>query len=156
MNRFAWDLHYDDPVQTPGTFYYGSGPRGPLALPGDYQVRLTANGKSQMVPLHFVIDPRIKGSEAGMAKAFELSVRVTERFSQLHQAINEIRETKSQIESLAQAFCRQRTPKTSARCRRRFGEENVGDRRETDPGEHEKIGRQSRLSESAERRILYL
>ena len=57
MNRFAWDLRYDEPVQTPGAFYYGSGPRGPLALPGDYQLRLTANGKSQMVPLHLVIDP---------------------------------------------------------------------------------------------------
>ncbi len=47
MNRFAWDLRYDDPVQTPGAFYCGSGPRGPLALPGDYQVKLTANGKSR-------------------------------------------------------------------------------------------------------------
>ena len=69
MNRFAWDLRYDDPVQTPGAFYSGNGPRGPLALPGDYQVKLTANGKSQTAPLHVVIDPRTKDHEGGSAKA---------------------------------------------------------------------------------------
>src|SRR4029078_7127301 len=31
MNRFAWNLRYNDPVQTPGTFYSGEGPVGPLA-----------------------------------------------------------------------------------------------------------------------------
>jgi hypothetical protein len=91
-------------VQTTGAFYYGSGPRGALALPGDYQLRLKANGKSQMVPLHLVSDPRLKGAEEGMKKTFALSVRVNERFSQLHQAINEIRETRSQIESLDKRF----------------------------------------------------
>ena len=25
MNRFAWDLRYDDPVQTPGAFYSETG-----------------------------------------------------------------------------------------------------------------------------------
>ena len=104
MNRFAWDLRYDEPVQTPGAFYYGSGPRGPLALPGNYQVRLTANGKSQTAPLQLAIDPRIKDSEPGMAKSFELVSRVTARFSQLHQAINEIRETKSQLAALHKRF----------------------------------------------------
>ena len=39
-----------------------------------------------------------------MKKSFELSVRVNERFSQLHQAINEIRETRSQIEALGKRF----------------------------------------------------
>jgi photosystem II stability/assembly factor-like uncharacterized protein len=104
MNRFAWDLRYDHPVLTPGAFYSGSGPRGTLALPGDYQVKLTASGKSQTVPLHLAIDPRIKGSEVGMRKAFDLSMHVNERFSQLHQAVNEIRETKSQIEALHKRF----------------------------------------------------
>ena len=104
MNRFAWDLRYDHPVLTPGAFYAGNGPRGALALPDDYQVRLTANGKSQTVPLRLAIDPRIKGSEFGMKKSFDLSIHVNERFSQLHQAINEIRDTKSQIASLRKRF----------------------------------------------------
>jgi hypothetical protein len=45
-NRFAWNLRYDDPVQTPGSFYSGEGPLA--ARPArDYQVKLTANGKTE-------------------------------------------------------------------------------------------------------------
>jgi hypothetical protein len=100
MNRFPWDLRYNDPIQVPGAFYQGDGPRGPLALPGDYQVKLTAGGKSQTAPLHLVIDPRTKGAEPQLQKNFALSTQVTDRISELHQAINEIRDVKSQIQTL--------------------------------------------------------
>ena len=104
MNRFAWDLHYDDPIQTPGAFYAGEVPRGPLALPGNYQVKLTVAGKSQTAPLHLAIDPRIKEAEAAMPKQFELSSNVANRIGELHQAINEIRDIKTQIQSLHKRF----------------------------------------------------
>src|SRR5256714_2098751 len=104
MNRFAWDLRYDDPVQIPGAVYSGTGPKGPLALPGDYQVKLSAGGKSQTAPLHLAIDPRTNGSEAALQKQFTLSTQVKDRISQLHQAVNEIREVKSQIKNLHSRF----------------------------------------------------
>src|SRR5207244_10928464 len=28
MNRFAWDLGYNEPIQVPGAFYAGNAPRG--------------------------------------------------------------------------------------------------------------------------------
>jgi hypothetical protein len=104
MNRFAWDLHYDDPIQTPGAFYSGEVPRGPLALPGDYQVKLTVGGKSQTAPLHLAIDPRIKDAEGALPKQFELSSRVVGRIGELHQAVNEIRDVKTQLQSLHKRF----------------------------------------------------
>ena len=100
MNRFAWDLRYNDPTQVPGAFYTGTGPKGPLALPGDYQVKMTVAGKSQTAPLKIVIDPRNKGAEAALQKQLGLSIQVTDRISQLHQAINEIRDLKAQIKTL--------------------------------------------------------
>ncbi len=104
MNRFAWDLRMNDPIQVPGAFYLGDGPRGPLVPPGDYQVRLTMGGKSQAVPLHLVIDPRMKGSEPEVQKCWAFSVQIRDRISQLHQAINEIREAKGQIKALHTRF----------------------------------------------------
>ena len=104
MNRFAWDLRYDDPIQIPGAFYSGSGPKGPLALPGDYQVKLTVAGKSQTAPLHLAIDPRTKGAEDALQKQFELAVQVNDRNSQLHQAVNEIRDLRTQIQNLHKRF----------------------------------------------------
>src|SRR5437879_2287463 len=104
MNRFAWDLRYDDPIQIPGAFYSGTGPKGPLALPGDYQVKLTVAGKSQTAPLHLAIDPRTKGAEPALQKQFTLSMQVNDRISQLHQAVNEIRDLRSQIQTLHKRF----------------------------------------------------
>ena len=104
MNRFAWDLRYDDPIQIPGAFYPGTGPKGPLALPGNYQAKLTVAGKTQTAPLHLAIDPRTKGAEDPLQKQFTLSTQVNDRISQLHQAVNEIREVKSQIKNLHSRF----------------------------------------------------
>jgi photosystem II stability/assembly factor-like uncharacterized protein len=104
MNRYAWNLRYNDPVQTPGAFYAGNGPKGPLALPGDYQLKLTANGKTQTVTLHLAIDPRTKDQEAALQKQFTLSMQVKDRISQLHEAVNEIRDLRSQIQTLHKRF----------------------------------------------------
>ena len=104
MNRFAWNLRYDDPVQIPGSFYSGTGPRGPLALPGDYQVKLTAAGKSQTAPLHLAIDPRVKGGETNLQKQFQLATQANDSISKLHQAVNEIRDLKNQIQTLHKKF----------------------------------------------------
>jgi photosystem II stability/assembly factor-like uncharacterized protein len=45
MNRFAWDLRVEDPVQIPGAFYADNGPKGPVVSPGSYGVRLTTRGE---------------------------------------------------------------------------------------------------------------
>jgi hypothetical protein len=104
MNRFAWDLRFDDPIQIPGAFYSGVGPRGPLAPPAEYQVKLTVAGKSQTAPLHLAIDPRNKGAEAGVQKQFTLATQVNDSMSRLHQAVNEIRDLRSQIQNLHKRF----------------------------------------------------
>jgi seryl-tRNA synthetase len=73
-------------------------------LPGDYQVKLTVGGKSQTAPLHLTIDPRNKGQEAALQKQFTLAMQVNDRISQLHQAVNEIRDLRSQIQNLHKRF----------------------------------------------------
>src|SRR5205814_202467 len=96
MNRFAWDLRYDDPIQIPGAFYSSTGPKGPLALPGDYQVKLTVSGKSQTAPLHLVIDPRTKGQEAALQKQFTLAMQVNDRISQLDDQLKKWSQLKNE------------------------------------------------------------
>ncbi len=104
MNRFAWDQRYDDPVQTPVAFYAANPPQGPVAQPGDYEVKLSLNGKSQTATLHLVIDPREKDAAESIAQSFALGMQVRARITQLHQAVNEIREMKSQLDTLRKRF----------------------------------------------------
>jgi photosystem II stability/assembly factor-like uncharacterized protein len=97
MSRFVWNLRYDDPVQIPGAFYAGLPPRGPIALPGDYTVRLTYGGQSQTAPLMVAPDPRDKGSLAGLQQKFALSMQVYRDQDALHRAVNDIRSVKGEV-----------------------------------------------------------
>ncbi|HYX69481.1 MAG TPA: hypothetical protein VE825_10135, partial [Terriglobales bacterium] len=100
MNRFAWDQHYQDPVQVPGAFYAGNPPQGPRILPGTYQVKLTVAGKSTTQPLEIKLDPRVKVSQADLEKQLELGLKVRARNTDLHNAVNQIRELRAQLKAL--------------------------------------------------------
>jgi hypothetical protein len=105
LNRFYWDLRYQAPVTVPGTFYEADiPPKGPIALPGAYQVRLTVAGQSQTAPLELRLDPRIQISRADLEKEFDLESQISRRLTALHHAVNEIRDLRAQINSLNQRY----------------------------------------------------
>jgi photosystem II stability/assembly factor-like uncharacterized protein len=97
MNRFVWDLRYDDPVQIPDAFYAGLPPRGPIALPGEYTLKLTYEGQTHTAPLTLKVDPRVKGSLAGLQQKFALSMQAYRDQDALHRAVNDIRALKGEV-----------------------------------------------------------
>ncbi len=97
MNRFVWNLRYDDPVQIPGAFYAGLPPRGPIALPGEYTVKLTYQGQTHTGPLTLKLDPRVKGPAAGLQEKFALSMEVYHDQDALHRTVNDIRAFKGEL-----------------------------------------------------------
>jgi hypothetical protein len=101
MNRYGWDLRYEPPVKIPGAFYGGLGPQGPLAVPGAYQVKLTAGSFTQTVPLELRMDSRLKSvTVADLQKEFDLSLKIRDSNNELHTAVNQIRELRSDLETL--------------------------------------------------------
>jgi photosystem II stability/assembly factor-like uncharacterized protein len=97
MNRFVWNLRYDDPVQIADAFYAGLPPRGPIAMPGKYTVKLSYNGQTQSVPLTIAQDPRVKEGVAGLQQKFNLAMEVYKDQDTLHRAVNDIRAVKGEI-----------------------------------------------------------
>ena len=67
-NRFAWDLRYALPARVTG--------RGPQVLPGVYQVRLTAAGKSYTQPVKVALDPRSTATPLDLQKQFDLCMSI--------------------------------------------------------------------------------
>jgi len=100
FNRFTWDLRYDGPHQLPGEVLAEFRSRGPIAPPGNYQVKLSADGKSLTVPLQLKMDPRVNVSAADMTKEFDLELKIRETLSSLHDTVREIRETRVQLRGL--------------------------------------------------------
>jgi photosystem II stability/assembly factor-like uncharacterized protein len=97
MNRFVWDLRYDDPVQIPDAFYAGLPPRGPIVLPGNYTLRMSYEGATPTAPLVVRADPRVKGSLAGLEQKFALATQVYHDQDALHRAVNDIRTFKGGV-----------------------------------------------------------
>lgn len=102
LNRFVWDLHYDEANRVPGYFLweYNEGAHGPLAVPGNYQVRLTAHGKSLTAPFEVKIDPRVTTSQADMEKQFKLQMDVREQLNRVYYAVNQIQDVREQLDGL--------------------------------------------------------
>jgi photosystem II stability/assembly factor-like uncharacterized protein len=100
LNRFGWDLRYEGAHKLPGEVMAEFRSRGPVAPPGSYQVRLTAEGKSFTVPLELKMDPRVNVSVADIQKEFDLELKIRATLSDLHDTVREIREARMQIKSL--------------------------------------------------------
>src|SRR5271165_5520063 len=102
LNRFVWDLRYDEANRVPNYFLweYGDGAKGPLALPGKYQVRLTANDKTQTVPFDVKIDQRGTTPQADLEKQFKLEMDVRDQLNRVYDAVNQIQDVREQLEGL--------------------------------------------------------
>ena len=102
VNRFAWDFRSDPPVQVPVAFYEGEPPKGPLALPGTYQVKLTVKGHSQTKPLEVVIDPRVQNqvTSSGLQEQLDLALKMRQDITNLHRAVNQIRSLRANLKTL--------------------------------------------------------
>jgi len=106
MQRFVWDLHYPAPEGFPRSFPISaiyrntpSQPLGPRALPGNYTVKLTVNGKSYSQPLTLKLDPRVTTPPEGIARMHEISLRSYEGIAKLRAAQAEIRQLREQLKS---------------------------------------------------------
>jgi len=72
-------------------------PSGPLALPGNYTVRLTAHGKSSSQPLVIKMDPRVKTPQDALGRQFELASKISAREGEVSAALQQIAELQKQL-----------------------------------------------------------
>jgi photosystem II stability/assembly factor-like uncharacterized protein len=100
LNIFAWNLRYEPPTKIPAAIYDAGEPLGPIALPGSYQVRLTAGGKTFTAPFAVKMDPRVKTSADDLRKQFDLMLKLRDRQDEMNKAILAIRDLRTQLETL--------------------------------------------------------
>ena len=102
MTRFVWDLRYESAPHIPNYYLweYKSGAKGPLALPGKYEVRLTADGKTQTAPFDVKLDARVNVSQADLQKQFDLLMQIHEQLSRIYDVVNQIQDVRSQVSGI--------------------------------------------------------
>ena len=91
MHRFTWDMRYPDAHGLDGgTFLAGGNLRGPVAVPGTYQVRLTTGGETLTQSLRIVADSRSQATVADLQEQFDLLIRIRDKVTEVHDAVNDI------------------------------------------------------------------
>ena len=104
-NRFSWDLRYPGPTTFPGiVLRYASPTQGPMAPPGQFSVRLTANGVTATQPLTIERDPRLSDlTDADLQEQFRLAMELRDQTSRANEAVVKLRAWKTEIERRAAA-----------------------------------------------------
>jgi hypothetical protein len=100
LNRFVWNLRYEDASRVQPLVLWSGGVQGPLAVPGAYQVRFTAGGKPQTAPLEVKLDPRVQTSAADVQRQFDLLLQIRSKVTETHDAINQLRDVRAQLQAL--------------------------------------------------------
>ncbi len=100
LNRFVWDLRYEEAVRFPGMILWAGDLRGPRVVPGTYQVKLTVDGKTMSESFIVKADPRVTTTAAELAKQMELGLKIRDKVSETHNAIIQIREVRKQVDDL--------------------------------------------------------
>ncbi len=114
INRFVWDLHYEGAPRIPNSPLWGGSTDGPLAVPGDYQVRLTVDGQAQTQAFRIVPDPRLKVTEAELKEQFDLMQKILDKVTQVHDAVRQIRDVRAQMTSLNKRLKEEKNPNAKA------------------------------------------
>jgi hypothetical protein len=124
LNRTTWDLRYDGPHQVELRTTPPDNPRiwdeprfkgkptrpivhwgiespqraGPLVLPGRYNVRVTADGKSAIQALTVLRDPGISTEAADLAASTSTQLRIRDDLNATAELVNRIEVLRKQIE----------------------------------------------------------
>jgi hypothetical protein len=108
MHRFVWDLHYPPPESVGHEFPISAivhdtprTPIGALALPGEYLVKLTVDGKSYNQPLTLRMDPRIKTSVADLQKQFTMEQGSMAGMNGSYELLSSVQSLRAQLKDRA-------------------------------------------------------
>ncbi len=100
LQRLSWDLRYDRATDFAGLIMWDATTRGPIAPPGSYQVRVSANGATRSQPFTIRREPHVLAdvTDADLQKEFELAMQIRNKTSQANQAILLVRGIRPQIQ----------------------------------------------------------
>lgn len=121
LNRFVWDLRYPDPAQLLYT-YYGihvnyfeytladhaiphntpwHEPQGPMVVPGQYEIRLTAAGQTHRQPITVKLDPRLSYTAQELQRQLDLAQKIAAGMKASYEGYNQAAQLLKELDDRA-------------------------------------------------------
>jgi hypothetical protein len=102
INRFVWNMRHPDARGVPGDVFTERSLTGPIVPPGRYEVELDVDGRSLSVPFEIRVDPQVKATPTDLEAQCAFLLGVRDKLSETHDAINQMREVRRQVEEWMQ------------------------------------------------------
>ncbi len=115
--QLSWNLRHPGPQLVPDLVAMVIRPNtpGPWAVPGNYQVRLTAGDWSQTKPFRVLSDPRWKDvSQADYESQYDMAVEMIGMIDESHQIIKNLRAIRGQVTTISKLGKQAGYPKSIA------------------------------------------
>jgi photosystem II stability/assembly factor-like uncharacterized protein len=101
LNRFVWDMQYPEASRFRGMILWAGRLQGPTAVPGTYQVKLSAGGKTLTETFELRKDPRLTTTGADYQQQFDLLLKIRDKLTETHDSITRLRSARDQIKASA-------------------------------------------------------
>jgi hypothetical protein len=105
VNRYAWDLHEDGPVQWMGAAREEyRGPKvGALVVPGTYTVRIVLEGKTLTQSVTVKPDPRDRWTQADYQAGYAFNKKYLFDYGKIDEVLNHLDALKKSLAAASQA-----------------------------------------------------
>ena len=99
LQRLNWDLRYDRAEGFEGLILWDATTQGPVAPPGNYQARITADGHTATQPFSIRRETHLLAdvTDADLHREFQLAMQIRDTVSKANQAVVLVRGIKPQI-----------------------------------------------------------
>jgi len=102
LNQFTWDLTHEPPEKIKDSIISLSYIGGPMAVPGNYKVRLKADDFTDAKDFEVLKDPRwTQITVNDLQEQFELQTQVGLAFTESHELIKNVRAIRDQIKDIS-------------------------------------------------------
>ena len=98
----------------PGLVMWSGDPVSPTALPGTYQVRLTAAGQTLTQPFEIRKDPRSKATPEDLEAQYQFLSEVRDKLTETHDAVRRIRDVRGQLQQIEKRLAKEEAMKPVA------------------------------------------
>ena len=98
VNRFVWDLRHPGAARLRGNRTGEEADRGPLVLPGTYEVRLRIGDRTLTESFEVVNDPRSPASMEELREQLDCLLAIRDKVSEIHAGVQRIRDTRDEVE----------------------------------------------------------
>ncbi len=100
LNVWSWNNRYAGAAEFDGMIIWSGRPQlGPIAPPGEYTVKMTVDGDTQIQTLLLKADPRFDIPEAHIREQFSFALEIRDAVDAANKAVIRIRSLKTQIDT---------------------------------------------------------